>query len=198
MIPEETLFKHGAFIKQFEKEATIFSENESACNYYQIKTGIVKMNNFNDAGKEFIQGIFYKTQSFGEPPVFIDVKYPANAITLAKSDILVLPKQNLIKLLKANTDIHLKITQNLAKRLYYKAIIASEISNQEPAHRILRFIDYLKDDVHKIKGKYTFKVEYTRQQISDILGLRVETIIRAIKNLEKKGALKIEKRKIYR
>ncbi len=198
MIPEEILLKHGAFVKQFEKEVTIFSENDTARNYYQIKTGVVKMNNFNDDGKEFIQGFFYKTQSFGEPPVFIDVKYPANATTLADSVIYVLPKENLTNLLKENIEIHLKITQNLAKRLYYKAIIASEISNQEPAHRIIRFIDYLKDDVHKIDGKFTFKVTYTRQQISDILGLRVETIIRAIKNLEKQGALKIEKRKIYR
>lgn len=198
MIPEEILLKYGAFIREFEKNAIIFSENDSARNYYQIKMGIVKMNNFNDAGKEFIQGFFYKTQPFGEPPVFIDVKYPANAITLATSSIYILPKEKLVTLLREHTEIHFNITQNLAKRLYYKAIIASEISNQEPVHRIIRFIDYLKDDVHKIDGKFTFKVAYTRQQISDILGLRVETIIRAIKNLEKQGELKIEKRKIYR
>ena len=82
--------------------------------------------------------------------------------------------------------------------MYYKAIIASEISSQEPAHRILRFIDYLKEDVYKVTGKYSFKVDYTRQQIADILGLRVETVIRVIKLLEKNGDVKINKRKVYR
>lgn len=198
MIPKELLLKYNAKSKKFSKDELIFSENQTATNYYQVISGAIKMNNFNDDGKEFIQGVFYKNQSFGEPPLFIDVKYPANAVAISESTLLVLSKKNLFALLQDNPEVHLKITQSLAKRLYYKAIIASEISSQEPAHRVLRFIDYLKNDVHKIDGKYSFKVAYTRQQIADILGLRVETVIRVIKSLEKKGELKIEKRKVYR
>lgn len=198
MIPQEVLQKYNAILKVFEKDSIIFSENETARYYYQIVSGAVKMNNYNDEGKEFIQGIFYKEQSFGEPPLFIDINYPANAIALVETEILLLSKQTFTQLLKEHANIHFNITKNLAKRLYYKAIIASEISSQEPSHRVLRFIDYLKDDVHKIDGKYTFKVDYTRQQIADILGLRVETVIRVIKNLEKQGELKIDKRKVYR
>ncbi|CAM1347481.1 Crp/Fnr family transcriptional regulator [Tenacibaculum crassostreae] len=198
MIPEELLLKYNAETKDFKKEESIFSEKQTAHYYYQIVNGAVKMNNFNDDGKEFIQGVFYKNQSFGEPPLFIDVKYPANAVTISDSTILALSKKDLFKLLQDNPEIHLKITQSLAKRLYYKAIIASEISSQEPAHRILRFIDYLKEDVYKVTGKHSFKVEYTRQQIADILGLRVETVIRVIKLLEKNGDVEINKRKVYR
>lgn len=198
MIPTELLAKYGASIKQIQRNDTIFSENDSARNYYQIIKGVVKMSNFNDDGKEFIQGVFYKEQSFGEPPLFINIHYPANAIALADSLIYVLSKDNFLNLLNENNHVHLEITKNLAKRLYYKAIIASEISSQEPAHRILRFFDYLKNDVHHTSGKYTFKIEYTRQQISDILGLRVETVIRVIKQLEKQEKVKIIKRKVYR
>lgn len=198
MIPQEVLQQYNAILKVFEKDSIIFSENETARYYYQIVSGAVKMNNYNDEGKEFIQGIFYKEQSFGEPPLFIDINYPANAVALVETEILLLSKQTFTQLLKEHANIHFNITKNLAKRLYYKAIIASEISSQEPSHRVLRFIDYLKDDVHKIDGKYTFKVDYTRQQIADILGLRVETVIRVIKNLEKQGELKIDKRKVYR
>jgi CRP-like cAMP-binding protein len=198
MIPTELLLDFNADIKEFQKDDIIFSENNSARNYYQVKNGIVKMNNYNDDGKEFIQGIFYKEQSFGEPPLFIDINYPANAVAIEKSEIYILPKDRFFTLLKNHSDIHLNITKNLAKRLYYKAIIASEISSQEPGHRILRFFDYLKHDIYKLEGKFTLKIEHTRQQISDLLGLRVETVIRAIKQLEKQGEVKIEKRKVYR
>ena len=198
MIPIELLLNYDAEIKSFDKDDIIFSENSSAKNYYQVKSGIVKMNNCNDDGKEFIQGIFYKEQSFGEPPLFIDVNYPANAVAIESSEVYVLPKESFFTLLKNHSDIHLNISKSLAKRLYYKAIIASEISSQEPSHRILRFFDYLKYDVHKLEGEFTLKIEHTRQQISDLLGLRVETVIRAIKQLEKQGEVKIEKRKVYR
>lgn len=198
MIPKELLLSYNAQYKTYKKGEIIFYENQTAHNYFQISNGAIKMNNYNEDGKEFIQGIFYKEQSFGEPPLFIDVKYPANAEAISDSEVIVISKEQLFNLLQENPEIHLRITQSLAKRLYYKAIIASEISSQEPAHRVLRFFDYLKNDVYKIKGDFTFKIEYTRQQIADILGLRVETVIRVIKLLEKKGDLKILKRKVYR
>lgn len=198
MIPEELLITYKAILKTFNKDDIIFSEGEFAKNYFQVQHGIVKMNNFNDDAKEFIQGIFYKGQCFGEPPLFINVKYPANAVAVAKSSVYILPKEKFYNLLNNHKEVHFKITENLASRLYYKAIIASEISSQEPSHRILRFFDYLKNDVHKVNGKFTLKIDYTRQQISDILGLRVETVIRAIKQLEKQGEVKIESRKVYR
>ena len=198
MINEKLLLKFGAQIKEYSKNELIFSENKNAKNYFQIIQGVVKMNNYNDHGKEFIQGIFYKQQSFGEPPLFINIKYPSNAAALTKTTVYVLPKKRLLSLLYENPEVHFEITKSLAQKLYYKAIIASEISCQEPEHRVLRFLDYLKNDIYKIEGKFTLKIEYTRQQIANILGLRVETVIRVIKNLEKKKELQIIKRKVFR
>ena len=43
-----------------------------------------------------------------------------------------------------------------------------------------------------------YKIDLTRQQMGDLTGLRVETVIRTIKTLEKKGELKIVNRKVYR
>ena len=74
--------------------------------------------------------------------------------------------------------------------------MAQEISHEDPRHRILRLLNYLKTDIYKHTKKYSYKVELTRQQIADLTGLRVETAIRAIKKLEKEGYIKIEKRKI--
>jgi len=76
--------------------------------------------------------------------------------------------------------------------------MVSEISSQDPEHRIIRILDYLKRYVHHIEGKFKFKVNLTRQQIADLTGLRVETVIRAMKGLEKKGEIKIKSGKVYR
>jgi CRP-like cAMP-binding protein len=198
MINEELLLDFNAKTVDYSKGEIIFLENETARYYYQIISGAVKMNNYNDDGKEFIQNVFYKTQSFGEPPLFIEVKYPANAIAFSDCKLIKLDKKSLFDLLYKHPEIHLNITKSLANRLYYKAIIASEISSQEPEHRVLRFFDYLKNDVAKVKGEFAFKIDYTRQQIADTLGLRVETVIRAIKNLEKKKMVLIMKRKVFR
>ncbi len=198
MIDPKLLIQFNAEVLEVEKGNIIFDYGSKAQFYFQVKAGEVKMNNINRDGKEFIQGIFYEGQSFGEPPLFADVAYPAGAETITNAEIYRLPKDAFFELLKQNPEAHLKVSEVLASRLYYKAIMASEISSQEPEHRILRLLDYTKTHIQKLGAHEIMEVDLTRQQIADLTGLRVETVIRACKALEKKGEIQIKKRKIFR
>ena len=198
MIDETLLLEFGAHSLFLKKGEILFEEGDTAKHFYQIISGEIKMNNFNDEGKEFIQSIFTKGNCFGEPPLFIDKPYPANAVAIVDSEILAIAKEAFFKLLYSNPEAHLSMTENLAQRLYFKSVMASEISSQEPEHRILKLIDYFKESISKLKPTEKYKVDLTRQQIADLTGLRVETVIRSIKSLEKKGLLFIEDRKVYR
>ena len=198
MIDERLLLDFGAKKTLFQKGEIIIKQGEAARYYHQIISGSIKMNNFNDDGKEFIQGIFVEGDSFGEPPLLIEENYPANGIAIVASEVLMLAKEKFLELLHVNQDIHFYVTKTLAKRLYFKTIMASEISSQYPEHRVLKLIDYFKTRKNKIPKDTSYMVEITRQQIADLTGLRVETVIRAIKSLEKKGELFIKNRKVFR
>lgn len=198
MITVELIEKYGAVKKSFDKNDFIFEEGNLPFNYYQIVSGEIKMSNYNDDGREFIQGIFYSGQSFGEPPLFLNQKYPANAIAVENAEILILSKENFMKLLEENPKVSIKIIENLAQRLYYKSVMAAEISTQEPEHRVLKLIDHGIVYFNFQKDQNGYLINFTRQQIGDLTGLRVETVIRTIKTLEKKGQLKIINRKVYR
>ncbi|PKV52085.1 CRP-like cAMP-binding protein [Aquimarina sp. MAR_2010_214] len=199
MIDHIILLNSGAILKKYKRGEFLFQEGSMARYYYQVHLGEIKMNNYNQEGKEYIQGIFTKEKSFAEPPLFADFKYPANAEAIVDSEVWQLPKEKFLKLLEENPDIHHKFTSTLALRLYYKAIMVSEISTQEPEHRILRILDYFKKNSnHSATESNTYKVELTRQQLADLTGLRVETVIRSIKKLEQKGELFIKDRKVYR
>jgi len=198
MITAALLEKYGAIKKTFGKSEIIFEEGNLPAHYYQIISGEIKMSNYNDDGREFIQGIFYKEQSFREPPLFLNQKYPANSIAVEDSEVFLLPKTNFMKLLEENPAISIKIIENLAQRLYYKSVMAAEISTHEPEHRVLKLIDHGIAYFNFKKDTNGYLINFTRQQIGDLTGLRVETVIRAIKALEKKGELKIINRKVYR
>lgn len=198
MINNDLLIQFGSKLASFDKGEVLFNQGDMPRYYFQIFSGAVKMNNFNDEGKEFVQGLFAEGDSFGEPPLFLKDNYPANAVAIVSSKVFLLPKEKFMELLMAHPQIHLNITTSLAKRLYYKSIMASEISSQEPEHRVLKLIDYFKTKVNKVPANDKYKVEITRQQIADLTGLRVETVIRSIKSLEKKGELAIINRKVFR
>ena len=148
------------------------------------------MANFSETGKEFVQGYFTAGQSFGEPPFFCRMPYPASAIATETSKVWNCAYDDFMQLLKKNFPFHLAVTQTLCGRLVYKSMMLSEIANEEAEHRIGTLIRYWV----KEKGvKDNFSVPFTRQQIADMTGLRVETVIRSIKNLEQKQMLTIDK-----
>ncbi|HLW63320.1 MAG TPA: Crp/Fnr family transcriptional regulator [Flavobacterium sp.] len=194
MISEELLMQFGAEIRNVQKNELIFEAGNYPAFYFQIVEGKVKMNNFAEDGKEFIQNIFVAGQSFGEPPLFIEEPYPANAIAVTKGKIIEIPKTLFDTLLQQHPEVSLALNKSLARRLYYKSIMAPEISSQSPEKRIWTLLTYLKNRERE-KGT-AFLVDLSRQQLADLTGLRVETVIRTIKQLEKKKKLEIREGKI--
>ena len=53
MIQKELLEQYGAVEKHFPKLAVIFEANTTANYYFQILSGEVKMNNYNDKVNNF-------------------------------------------------------------------------------------------------------------------------------------------------
>lgn len=197
MIDERLLLQYGATEIKIEKGQHLFHEKERATNYFQVKSGKIKMFNLNSEGKLFTQGMFEAGESFGEPPLFDDSPYPACTVAEEDTCLYKLSKPRFIRLLKENPDIHFGFTQMLATRLLYKSMILKEISGHNPEHRILSLIDYLKKE-NGMAADQKYEVNLTRQQIADLTGLRVETVIRSVKNLEKEGSLKLIGHKVYR
>jgi CRP/FNR family transcriptional regulator, cyclic AMP receptor protein len=196
LIDQDLLLAWGATFHNLEKGQVLFCEDDPAHFYYQVVEGRIKMCNCNEEGKEFIQGMFEAGESFGEPPLFDGGIYPASAEADEASVVIRLRKENFLQLLKENFDIHFSFTQNLARRLRFKSLISKEISSYGPMHRVSTLLQEYKKS-KGITDDAILKIELTRQQIADMTGLRVETVIRSIRELERNGHLKIERGKVY-
>ncbi len=195
MIEEKFLLEKGATLRKYKKDQSIFYEGDKSMYYFQIVEGSIKMVSVNDTGKEFIQGIFKAGDSFGEPVLLIDEPYPATAVANEDSLIIKLDKIVFLNILKENPVIHFQFSKVLAKRIYHKSLIAKEISTYGPEHRIFSVLKIFKKN-YNLNGE-AYKVELSRQQIADMTGLRVETVIRNIKKLQQKKLINIQKGKIY-
>lgn len=195
MIVEDVLISFGAETKEYKAGDIIFREGEFSTFYYQIDKGQIKLNNYTENGKEFIQNIFSDGHSFGESLLFVDRPYPMNAVAIKDSHIVRLSKSNFLNLIKENQEVSLNVYQCMAERMYYKYMMLYNLSFQNPVLKLKQLMDYLKS-YHEDKTPYSFQIPLTRQQLASLTGLRVETVIRAIKSMEKDKILKIEKRKI--
>src|SRR5690606_12353920 len=114
MISEPLLLKSGAKKLYLKKGETLFYAGDMPKYFYQIISGELKMNNFNDEGKEFIQGIFTAEMSFGEPPLFIGKPYPANAEAITDTEIYALHKDAFFDMLNRQPDVSIDISVTLS------------------------------------------------------------------------------------
>ena len=190
-IPDTILKMYGAVVVHKDRGEVVFSEGEKARAFFIVKRGQVKMANVSEEGKEFNQGYFSDNQSFGEPPFFTEGLYPASAIATVPSKIWRIDRADFMRLLRENVDIHLQITRTLSKRLIYKAKMLSEIAIEEAEHRVRTLLSDLRETLQNGQGQDI--VPFSRQQLADMSGLRVETVIRTIKNLERKGLVRLTK-----
>lgn len=194
-IEPELLSSYGAETKIYKHNEMIYREGDHATYYYQIVKGKVKLNSYNDEGKEFIHNIIGEKQSFGDSMLFVEKFYVMNAISIVDTELIRLPKNNFLELLKNNPEISLEMNACLSQRLYFKAIMLQNMSSQNPVMRLEGLLNYLKS-YHDGDCEHCFPVELTRQQMANLTGLRVETVIRTLKKMEKHGKLTIKDRKI--
>lgn len=189
----DLLFTWGAIAKEYKKNEIIFHEEESANFYYQIIDGCVRMYNSNDEGKEFTQGYFKNGHSFGEPPLFIDEVYPSTAVAFKDSKIIKISKEKFLKILEEYPFIQKQFLNLMAERIHTKAKTTKDIVNQKPEFRILAFLNAHKNPDCPKKEL----VEFTRQEIANFTGLRVETVIRELSRMSKTNKVEIINHKLY-
>ena len=195
MIPVKILQAYKARLVRTRKDQILFNEGDIATDYFQVEEGQVRMFILNNEGQEFTQGVFQGGESFGEPALLGDFPYPSSALAMTDGKVWRLPKPEFLQLLKENFELHLKLDYVLCQRLQYKSMVLTEISAHTPEHRLTTILNYLKSKMNA-KGREKTIIPYTRQQLADMTGLRVETVIRAIKKMEQEGKLIIEARKI--
>ena len=196
MIDIDSLLAMGAAYKKVDAGEMIFREGTSASFYYQLVSGRIRWVNINEEGKEFIQNIIDPGECFGELPLFDGQPYAASAIADTDSIVIRLHLSTFHKLITEKPALHFSFTKLMAERIRYKFFLLKVLSSHDPEYSIMCLFNYLKQTKKNICTTCN-KVNLTRQQIANMTGMRVETVIRSIRHLHEKGQLHIEKGKVY-
>ena len=196
MIDIDLLLAWGAAFKKVSGGETIFGEGQACFFYYQLVSGKVKWENIDEEGKECIHSIVEPGESFGEMPLFDDGSYAGTAVAVEDCVLIRLHKPTFLELIKENADINFSFTKMLSRRLRFKFLIIKSFATHCPEKRIATIINYLKSE-NKNFCPHCNQLKLTRQELADMAGLRVETVIRTMRTMHEKGEIKIVKGKVY-
>lgn len=173
----------------------IFAEGESALSLPIVVSGKVKMVRFPEVGKEVIISIFGPREMFAVPPVFDGGPYPATAIAMEDSTILLVGRDDFFRLLRESSDFSLSVIGWMCRMLREKTSVIETLATASPEHRVghilLRLIEK-----KKAAGDDSKIIALRRQDIAEMAGLTTETTIRAARRLAEKKLIRIVRGKI--
>ena len=180
-------------VRLYRKGEEIYHPDMQPKAVYFIKSGKVKMVTVNNDGQEFIQGIFKTNDYFGEPALLLNKPYLAYTIAIQDAEIIEVSKVDFFDFLESDRDFSKRLIVNLSQRLFYKSMMLEELANEQADHRIATLLKYLLKDIEPGND-----LKVTRQQMADMSGLRVETVIRIIKQPAIQNGFKLIKGKIVK
>ncbi|WP_353134743.1 Crp/Fnr family transcriptional regulator [Pseudopedobacter sp.] len=196
MIPIELLIEKGAIIKKVEAGEVLFQENSLSSHYYQLLTGRVRISNFLADGKEVLHKIIGVNEGCGHVCVFGDGVHVVSAIADVPSTLLKISAPHFIEIMKENSDLLILFTQKIAKDLRFKLFLTKLICNHCPEEIITKLIQIFNED-GKLVCQECNRLMLTRQQLANMTGMRVETIIRTMKQMARENKLNIIKGKVF-
>jgi CRP/FNR family cyclic AMP-dependent transcriptional regulator len=108
-------------------------------------------------------------------------------------EIIPVNSSQFYKLIEDDRDFNMELIKTMSNRLFYKSMMLEELANEQAEHRVRTLINYLFKSMER--GGV---LDVTRQQLADMSGLRVETVIRVVKKLAEREELKLQRGKIIK
>jgi CRP-like cAMP-binding protein len=188
-----TLMKLGVK-KIFSANELIFSEGEEATFLPIVLTGKVKMVRYPEVGKEIILGVFQSGEIFAIPPALDGKRFPATAVAIEDSQLLMLPRRDFLDLMSSSSEFSSIVMGRMCGILRDRADTLQILATPSAEHRVANVLLRLAGEVKENEVK---KISHRRQDIAEMSGLSLETTIRMIRRLEDKGYLKIIRGRIF-
>lgn len=190
----EILRKTG-HARSFGAGEQIFAEGETALVLPFVLEGRVKMVRFPEIGKEVIVSVFSSGEMFAVPPVFDGGPYPATAVAMEDSELLLVGRDDFLRLLRESSDFSFAVIGWMCGMLREKTAVIEMLATASPEHRVGNvLLRLLKKKPASAENRV--KISLRRQDIAEMAGLTTETTIRAARRLAAKDLIKIVHGKI--
>lgn len=180
--------------RSYPRNSFILRAGEETDALYIVLSGRVKVLIPDEEGHEVILSILGPQEYFGEMGLLDDQARSASVETLEPCEMLRLTKAGFTSILKDNFELAMLILQNLVKRLREADRKIESLALIDVYGRVARL---LIDMAQNVDGKWIVEHAPAKQEIARMIGASREMVSRVVKDLQRKGLIRAEKRRIY-
>jgi CRP-like cAMP-binding protein len=196
-LPEAVLLDIASAVRQqtFDAGQVIYLEGEQADTVYLLETGWVKATRMTPDGREQAMLFLKPPEVFGDIAIFTGTPYPGTVVALEPVTVWTIDATHLKLLITSHPELAWAVIRRLGERVMYFIGLVEDLSLRSVEARLANTLlkhAQMKNGQLIVQRRpwATFDMMATR------LGTVRDVLRRALRNLEKEGLLKVEKRVI--
>ena len=173
---------------------TLFDVDEEADTAYVVNEGVLVVCHSSPNGREVITSVYFPGEVCAGLSVLTQAEYMGTARAPRKSKTVVTPvsRPELVQLVAQNAEMYrtLLMTQREKQRFKDRMFLGfvADTCQQRAASALLWLHDHARPE-----GKGQVKLHLCRQELADLIGSAVETVVRVLSGFRKKGLITEQK-----
>lgn len=173
----------------------IFREGEPCEGFYIVVSGSVRVYKLAPDGRERTLHTMRPPHAFAEAALFGSGVYPAFAEAVEDSEVLLVPRQPFLRLLRQEPESALRVFESLSMWLHR---LLDQLETEAFLSARAKLASYIVREVQRQSGRTPFVLQLTqaKKAVAAQLGMAPETFSRAQADLESRGLIQVNGRNI--
>ncbi|HSB78751.1 MAG TPA: Crp/Fnr family transcriptional regulator [Candidatus Methylomirabilis sp.] len=183
--------------RKLEAGELILMEGDPCEGLYFVISGRVKVFKLSAEGKEQVLRILGPGRTFNDVPVFDGGPNPGSVAAMEAATVCLIPKGQVLAMLEQHPKMAKAVIRLLASRLRALTLVIEDLSLRSVAARVAKLLlDCTRGHQTLVEGGTGACARLTQHQIAAMTGSVREVVQRALKALEKDGAIRLERARV--
>jgi CRP/FNR family transcriptional regulator len=176
-------------LRFYQRGEMICWQDEPCLGLAFLRSGMVKLFKLSPKGRELIIRVFESGATFNEVPVFDDGPNPVNVAALEDSQVWVVDAEAIRQCMQTHPEMARAVIRNLSANLRMLVGVVEELSFYQVTNRLARLIN-------NFPPEQLEEQRITQDQLAARLGTVREVVARSLRDLERSGAIRVQRRQI--
>lgn len=178
----------GCTVRSLAKDETLFHEGEKADGFYVAQTGRISIYRLTPDGREQIICVFQPPESFAEVVMSTVETYPANAMALEPSQVIVIHKKHFRELVCQKPELALHMLASMSLHLKHLVQTIHDIKGKQIEGRLA---EWLLQHSPESDGAKAFTLPVSKKTLAAQLGVTSETFSRTLARFRREGLIAV-------
>jgi CRP-like cAMP-binding protein len=192
---KETLANHHT-LTVLKKGQFLFKEGDKSRGLICLVSGKAKVFKDGVGGRGQILKMVRQQGFIGYKGLFSDNPWSVSAIAIEDSSIITFEKSSLVRLLKKNPELALKLIKVISDELWFANNRIVSLTQKHIRGRLAESLLILRDTYGFEADGNTLRVSMSREDIANLSNMTTSNAIRTLSNLNSEGIIEIKGRRI--